>query len=46
MESPPPGAPLITAAHLALNLAVQVVALLAMRAIGLLYRHHTGYCKW
>ena len=37
---------LTTAAHLALNLAVQVVALLAMRSIGLFYRHYTSYFKW
>jgi hypothetical protein len=36
----------ITAANLALNLAVQVVAIIAMRSIGLFYRHYSCYFKW
>ena len=32
--------------HLLLNLAVQVFALMAMRAIGLFYRHYTCYLPW
>jgi len=31
---------------LGLNLAVQLVAIFAMRAIGLLYRHYACYFKW
>ncbi len=38
--------PITTALHLALNLLVQVVAIFAMRAIGLLYRHYACYFKW
>ncbi|MDI9432978.1 MAG: hypothetical protein QM570_14785 [Planctomycetota bacterium] len=38
--------PIATALHLALNLLVQVVAIFAMRAIGLLYRHYACYFKW
>jgi len=38
--------PLTTALHLALNLALQVVAILTMRAIGLFYRHYACYFKW
>jgi hypothetical protein len=37
---------LTTAMHLALNLAVQVLAILTMRSIGLLYRHYSCYFKW
>ena len=41
------GADLITTTkHLALNLAVQVVAIIAMRSVGLLYRHYFCYFKW
>ena len=36
----------ITSADLGLNLAVQVVALIAMRSIGLFYRHYSCYFKW
>jgi hypothetical protein len=35
-----------TVMHLSLNLAVQVLALIAMRAIGLFYRHYGCYFKW
>ena len=35
-----------TAWHLAINLAVQVVAIVAMRSVGLFYRHYSGYFKW
>jgi DNA-directed RNA polymerase subunit RPC12/RpoP len=38
--------PLTTALHLSLNLALQVVAILTMRAIGLFYRHYACYFKW
>lgn len=38
--------PVTTVLHLALNLLVQVVAIFAMRAIGLLYRHYACYFKW
>jgi hypothetical protein len=34
------------AGRLALNLAVQVVAIIAMRSIGLFYRHYRCYLKW
>lgn len=37
---------LLAAQHLAVNLLVQVLAILAMRATGLLYRHYGGYFKW
>lgn len=41
------GAPLAkTAADLVLNIAVQVVAIIAMRSIGLFYRHYSCYFKW
>jgi len=41
------GAGLMTTAwHLAINLAVQVIAIFAMRAIGLFYRHYACYFKW
>ncbi len=36
----------ITAGNLALNLAVQVTAIIAMRSIGLFYRHYSCYLKW
>jgi len=36
----------ITAVDLGLNLAVQVVAIIAMRSIGLFYRHYSYYFKW
>jgi hypothetical protein len=36
----------ITAGNLALNLAVQVVAIVAMRSIGLFFRHYSCYLKW
>ncbi|MCJ7778075.1 MAG: hypothetical protein MUP16_07170 [Sedimentisphaerales bacterium] len=36
----------ITAANLALNLAVQVVAIIAMRSIGLFFRHYSCHLKW
>lgn len=38
--------PLTTALHLAMNLGLQVVAIIAMRAIGLFYRHYTCYFQW
>ena len=38
--------PIITTLHLALNLLVQVVAIFAMRAIGLFYRHYACYFRW
>ena len=38
--------PLMTTLHLALNLAVQLIAIFAMRAIGLFYRHYACYFKW
>jgi len=38
--------PKVAAAHLAMNLLVQVVAIIAMRSIGLLYRHYGCYFKW
>lgn len=36
----------IIAADLALNLAVQAVAIIAMRSIGLFYRHYSCHLKW
>jgi hypothetical protein len=36
----------ITAANLALNLAVQLIAIIAMRSIGLFFRHYSCYLKW
>jgi hypothetical protein len=36
----------ITAANLALNLAVQVVAIIAMRSIGLFFRHYSCRFRW
>ncbi len=38
--------PGLTAANLAHNLAVQFIAIFAMRSIGLLYRHYSCYLKW
>jgi len=29
-----------------MNLGLQVVAIIAMRAIGLFYRHYTCYFQW
>ena len=34
------------AGHLLLNLAVQVVALVAVRSMGLFYRHYSSYFSW
>ncbi|GAG37670.1 unnamed protein product, partial [marine sediment metagenome] len=36
----------ITAANLALNLAVQAIAIIAMRSIGLFYRHYSCHLPW
>ncbi len=36
----------ITAADLALNLAAQVVAIIAMRSIGLFFRHYSCHLRW
>ncbi len=36
----------ITAAHLAINFAVQLIAILAMRSIGLFYRHYNCHLAW
>jgi len=36
----------ITAANLALNLAVQLIAIIAMRSIGLFYRHYSCRFRW
>jgi hypothetical protein len=39
--------PIVTnAARLTLNLAVQVIAIIAMRAIGLFYRHYSCHLPW
>lgn len=38
--------PLATVAHLGVNLLVQVLAIIAMRSIGLFYRHYGCYFKW
>ena len=38
--------PITTSLHLALNLLVQVIAISAMRAIGLFFRHYGCYFKW
>ena len=35
-----------TVMHLSVNLAVQVLAIIAMRSIGLFYRHYGCYFKW
>jgi hypothetical protein len=37
---------LITAGHLAVNLAVQVIAIFAMRSIGLFLRHYKSHFAW
>ena len=36
----------VTAGHLMLNIAVQVIAILAMRSIGLFYRHYSCHFAW
>ena len=36
----------ITAGRLALNLAVQLIAIIAMRSIGLFYRHYSCHLPW
>ena len=36
----------ITGGHLAMNLAVQVIAIFAMRSIGLFLRHYSCYFAW
>ena len=36
----------ITAANLALNLAVQLIAIIAMRSIGLFFRHYSCRLRW
>jgi len=36
----------ITAGHLMQNLAVQVIAIIAMRSIGLFYRHYSCHFRW
>jgi hypothetical protein len=38
--------PLIIAARLAANLLLQIIAILAMRAIGLFYRHYSCHLPW
>ncbi|HUU19408.1 MAG TPA: hypothetical protein VMW72_19820 [Sedimentisphaerales bacterium] len=37
---------LTTAGHLAMNLAVQLIAIIAMRSIGLFYRHYNCHLPW
>jgi hypothetical protein len=37
---------LSTAGKLTLNLAVQLLAITAMRSIGLFYRHYSCYLRW
>ena len=37
---------LITVLHLTLNLSVQVIAIVAMRSIGLFYRHYSCHLPW
>ncbi|MHC4103567.1 MAG: zinc ribbon domain-containing protein [Planctomycetota bacterium] len=37
---------LITAGNLTLNLAVQIIAIIAMRSIGLFYRHYSCHFPW
>jgi hypothetical protein len=39
-------APAVAAGHLLLNLVVQMVALISMRAIGLFYRHYSCHLPW
>jgi hypothetical protein len=41
-----PADTIITVKNLALNLVAQVVAIVAMRSIGLFYRHYSCYFKW
>lgn len=36
----------ITAGNLTLNLAVQAIAIIAMRSIGLFYRHYSCHLRW
>ena len=36
----------VTAGRLALNLAVQIIAIIAMRSIGLFYRHYSCHLRW
>jgi len=36
----------VTAGHLLLNLAVQVIALIAMRSVGLFFRHYSCLLPW
>ena len=36
----------ITAGNLALNLAAQIIAIIAMRSIGLFHRHYSCYLRW
>ncbi|MHC4061768.1 MAG: hypothetical protein ACYSR4_04095 [Planctomycetota bacterium] len=38
--------PATAAARLALNLALQIVAIIAMRSIGLFYRHYNCHIPW
>jgi hypothetical protein len=37
---------LITAGNLAINLAVQIIAIITMRSIGLFYRHYSCHFPW
>jgi hypothetical protein len=37
---------LVTTGHLAMNLAVQFIAIFAMRSIGLFLRHYNCYFAW
>ena len=37
---------LTTAGHLAMNFAVQLIAIIAMRSIGLFYRHYNCHLAW
>ncbi len=37
---------LTTAGHLAINFAVQLIAIIAMRSIGLFYRHYSCHLAW
>jgi len=37
---------LTTAGHLVMNFAVQVIAIIAMRSIGLFYRHYNCHLAW
>ena len=36
----------LTSARLALNLAVQIIAIITMRSIGLFYRHYSCHVSW